>query len=384
MVESIKVKVIIFLCFFLTGVSRGAVIKIFIAGDVMTGRGVDQILPFPVDPKIYERYVTDSRDYVKLAESTNGQIPRKVSKDYIWGDALKEWEKRKPDLKIVNLETSITKNNEYMKGKGINYRMNPQNISHLTYLDIVTLSNNHVLDYEKKGLLETISTLQSAKIKFAGAGENISLAQAPAMGKINKNRVLVFSMGLSSSGIPNSWKASKDNPGVYLLDNLSEKTLEEVKSNIKNYQKPGDLIIVSIHWGSNWGYEVTTSQQKFARGLIDFGVDLIHGHSSHHPRPIEIYKGKPIIYGSGDFINDYEGISGHENYRGDLSLMYFLEFDSNKLASFQLVPMQIKNFRLHYAGEDDKKWMLETLKKISTSFGIKYEIKENFIFATSK
>jgi len=76
-------------------------------------------------------------------------------------------------------------------------------------------------------------------------------------------------------------------------------------------------VVASIHWGDNWGYEI-------AHNLIDHaGVDIIHGHSSHHAKGIEVWHGKPVIYGCGDFINDYEGIGGNEKYRSDLSLMYF-------------------------------------------------------------
>jgi len=373
------IKRAIFLVIFFINSSKGEVIKVFLAGDVMTGRGIDQILPHPVNPKIYESFIKDARDYVELAEKVNGKIPRKVTKDYIWGDALKEWELRKPQVKIINLETSVTKNEVHMKSKGINYRMHPKNVDTLTYVDIVTLANNHILDWENEGLLETLSTLKAAGIKYAGAGENLTLATAPAVAQVNGKRILVFSLGLSSSGVPSSWQATKDKPGVYFLDNLGEKYLGEVRANIAKYQKVGDIIIVSIHWGGNWGYAVPESHQKFARGLIDSGVDLIHGHSSHHPRPIEIYKGKPIFYGLGDFINDYEGISGYENFRGDLTLMYFVEFDAKKLRSVELVPMQIKKFKLNYASILDLKWIHTVMARESAPFGTKFEVKDNFI-----
>jgi poly-gamma-glutamate synthesis protein (capsule biosynthesis protein) len=89
--------------------------------------------------------------------------------------------------------------------------------------------------------------------------------------------------------------------------------------------------------------------------------------TSHHPRPIEIYRNKPIFYGCGDFINDYEGISGYSQFRGDLSLMYFPDFapDTFKFQKLRIVPMQIKNFRLHLASEADTHWIWQTLVKIS-------------------
>ena len=109
---------------------------IFLCGDVMTGRGIDQILPYPSSPQLYESYIRDARDYVKLAERAHGPIPRQVPFSYIWGDALEELKKTQPDAAIVNLETSITSSNEYEHFKGINYRMSPKNIGCISAANI--------------------------------------------------------------------------------------------------------------------------------------------------------------------------------------------------------------------------------------------------------
>lgn len=100
--------------------------------------------------------------------------------------------------------------------------------------------------------------------------------------------------------------------------------------------------------------------------LIDnANVDVVHGHSSHHPKGIEVYRNKPIIYGCGDFINDYEGIRGHEQYRGDLSLMYFITLNTHtgELVRLQLVPTQIKQFRVNYANHKDTMWLADILNR---------------------
>src|SRR5262249_7836262 len=134
-------------------------------------------------------------------------------------------------------------------------------------------------------------------------------------------QLLVFSCGSTSSGIPREWAASSDAPGVNLLSDLSEASALQVAGEVMAQSKPGDLIIVSIHWGSNWGYPILDEQRIFARALIDkAGVSIVHGHSSHHPRAIEIYRNRLILYGCGDFLNDYEGIRGYERYRDDLAL----------------------------------------------------------------
>jgi hypothetical protein len=100
--------------------------RIFLCGDVMLGRGVDQILPHPCGPELYESYVESAVDYVRLAEHVNGPIPRNVDFSYVWGAALEELAHRRPDARVINLETSITRNAAY-EPKGINYRVSPEN-----------------------------------------------------------------------------------------------------------------------------------------------------------------------------------------------------------------------------------------------------------------
>jgi poly-gamma-glutamate synthesis protein (capsule biosynthesis protein) len=134
---------------------------------------------------------------------------------------------------------------------------------------------------------------------------------------------------------------------------------------------------MSIHWGGNWGYEVPGEQREFAHQLIDkAGIDVIHGHSSHHPKGIEVYRNKAIIYGCGDFINDYEGITGHESYRGDLSLMYFLDVDpaSGSLLGMEIVPHQVRKFRLNQASEQDEAWLRKTLHREGRHLNARVEL----------
>ena len=358
-------------------------IVIFLCGDVMTGRGIDQILPHPSEPFIPEFYLSDAREYVKLAEQANGSIPASVSFSYIWGDALEKWERIAPDVKLINLETSITKSNDYWRGKGINYRMNPDNISCLTAakIDCCSLANNHVLDWGYSGLVETIATLKTAQIKTAGAGLNQHSAQTPAIIEVkDKGRAIIFSFGVTTSGIPVSWAAGKDKPGVNLLPDLSRQTVQDIQKQVEGVKQPGDLVVASIHWGGNWGYEIPPKQIEFAHQLIDLaGVDLIHGHSSHHVKGIEIYRDRPIIYGCGDFINDYEGISGHEDFRDDLGLMYFATLDSStgKLVNLEMIPTQIQRFRLQVASTVDILWMRELLNREGTKFGTQVQCDRN-------
>ncbi len=358
-------------------------ITMFLAGDVMTGRGIDQVLPNPSDPLIHEPYMKSARGYVELAERANGPIQKPVSFSYIWGDALEELERVQPDLRIINLETSVTTSNDYWKGKGINYRMHPENIPCLTAakIDYCSLANNHVLDWGYSGLTETLETLKKANIHSAGAGQNLQEAESPAVMEVEgKGRVIVFSYGLTSSGIPSSWAASEDKPGVNLLADLSDQTVLHIKANIEAVKQQGDIVVASIHWGGNWGYGIPPEQTKFAHELIDeAGVDVIHGHSSHHVKGIEVYKEKPIIYGSGDFLNDYEGISGYEGFRGDLALMYFVSVDpsTGKLVHLQMTPIQIKHFKTNRASRADALWLRDIINREGKEFGTRVEMNQD-------
>lgn len=344
------------------------IFRIFLCGDVMTGRGVDQIFHHPCSPHLYETYVKDARKYLYLAEAKNGKISYPVFRDYIWGEALSIWDKQKPDLRIINLETAITQSDHYWPGKEIHYRMHPLNIDVLTsaHIDICTLANNHILDWGYDGLRETLTTLKTADIQFSGAGKNLNQAKQPAIIQLEgKKRILVFSIGMPTSGVLSDWQATYFRSGVYYLQEFGPKSLSLVSDNIKKHKNPGDLVILSIHWGANWGYDVSDDFQNFAHALIDEAkVDVIFGHSSHHPRPIEIYKNKPILYGCGDFINDYEGISGYESFRGDLVLMYFLDFNRKTLEfeKMNLIPLKIRSFSLHQTTEEERAWLLSRLK----------------------
>jgi poly-gamma-glutamate synthesis protein (capsule biosynthesis protein) len=210
------------------------------------------------------------------------------------------------------------------------------------------------------------------QVLATGAGRTDLEARAPTVLNLAKARLLIFSFGSTSSGIPFEWAATPDAPGVNLLPDLSEVSALQVTSQVTALRRPADLIVASIHWGSNWGYHIPDEQKVFARALIDqAGVSIVHGHSSHHPRAIEIYRDRLILYGCGDFLNDYEGIRGYERYRDDLALMYFADLDpaSGSLHALKLVPLQIKNFRLSNPSWRDIEWIQQTLDGECQPFG---------------
>jgi poly-gamma-glutamate synthesis protein (capsule biosynthesis protein) len=348
-------------------------IGICLCGDVMTGRGVDQVLPHPGNPMLHEIYIHDARQYVQLAELRNGPLVSPVDPGSLWGDALNELRRPGIDARIVNLETSITCSGDTWPAKGIHYRMNPENIDCLTVagIDCCSLANNHMLDWGYEGLAETLRCLDRADIDRSGAGECLVEATRPATIEVaGKGRVLVFSLGSATSGIPREWGATEDRPGVNLLEDLSTKSARHVAAAIDALKRPGDVTLASIHWGSNWGFEIPREQIRFAHTLVDGGVDIVHGHSSHHVKGIEVYHGHLILYGSGDLIDDYEGISGHESYRSDVRLLYIAHADSvhGRLEALRLVPMRIERFRLHSASSADQDGAEKLLNRLGSQF----------------
>jgi poly-gamma-glutamate synthesis protein (capsule biosynthesis protein) len=349
----------------------------------MTGRGVDQILLHPGNPELHESGIRDARVYVDLAERKNGVIRRPVDASYVWGDALAEWELVAPRFRVVNLETTITKSDDFWNDKDIHYRMSPDNVDCLlaAKIDCCSLANNHALDWGSEGLVATLDTLERAGVSIAGAGRNRAEAQRPAIlgTTADGGRLLVFALGFPSSGVLPEWAATESRAGVYFVEAPSDAAARQIGREIERVKTGRDRVIVSLHWGANWGYEVPDAHVRFAHSLIDRGADIVHGHSSHHPGPIEVYRNKLILYGCGDFIDDYEGIEGYESFRDDLVLMYFATVSgrSGELCDLRLAPMQIAKMRLNRATAQDAVWLANTLARASRRFATVVSVGED-------
>jgi poly-gamma-glutamate capsule biosynthesis protein CapA/YwtB (metallophosphatase superfamily) len=357
----------------------GDPLRILLAGDVMTGRGIDQILASPGDPTLYESWAESAARYVELAEQRHGALPRAVEPGYVWGEALAVFDS--VDARIVNLETAVTDRGEPWPGKGIHYRMNPRNIDVLRVanLDCCVLANNHVLDWSYAGLGQTLASLHGAGIPTAGAGADARESRTPAVIELpSGRRVVVVAVGTESSGIPASWSAAADRAGVWFLRSLSGDVVYDIRDELSRVRRPGDVTVVSIHWGPNWGHEVASDHRRFARALIDdAGADIVHGHSSHHPIAVEVYRNRLVLYGCGDLINDYEGIGGHEGYRPALGVLYLATLTRGGLRELEMIAMRRRHFRLERAGDDDVTWLARTLTKVSRPFGTGFEAMGN-------
>lgn len=327
-------------------------LKIVLGGDLMLGRGIDQCLRHHVDPGLFEPVVHDARHYVDLAERRNGPIQRPLPPEAPWGEALEWLRAYGPQLRIVNLETAITASSRPWRGKAVLYRMHPANVSCLraARIDACSLANNHVLDWGQQGLIDTLTCLSQAGIRWAGAGLTARAAQTPArLPLAHGGALLLFAWGVASSGIPLRWQARHDQPGVALIERIDAAALARIQRCIAHRRRPGDRVLVSLHWGANWVAEIPAQQRWLARHLIEAaGVDLVFGHSSHHPLPLELHGERLILHGCGDLINDYEGLPDHGPWRSDLVCLYGVELDgaSGILQALELRPFQLRGFQL--------------------------------------
>lgn len=363
------------------GDAAAGAVTLFLAGDVMTGRGIDQALPYPGDPRLWEPAVSDARTYLRLAEQRHGPVPYPVAPAWPWGEAGQILDQLAPDVRLINLETSVTRRGAPAPQKAVHYRMTPENIDCLTAARPhgCALANNHVLDFGQPGLADTLRTLAQAGIRTAGAGPDLAAAARPAVLPVRSGvRVRFFSTASASSGVPPHWAATADRAGVWLLPDLSGETARDLAGRVRQARRPGDVTVVSIHWGSNWGYRVDAAQVSFAHYLVEHGVDVVHGHSSHHPRPIDLHHGRLILYGCGDLINDYEGIGGYERYRDDLRLLYLatLRPGTGELLDLRMVPVQARRLSLWRAAPADAAFLCRVLDQVSRPFGVQIALTE--------
>ncbi|PSN63713.1 hypothetical protein BS50DRAFT_87194 [Corynespora cassiicola Philippines] len=240
-----------------------------------------------------------------------------------WGNSLPLF--HSANLNLINLETAVTTCAKPWPGKTFSYRMHPANLQCLreAHIDYVSLANNHTLDYGEEGLLETVKKLKGSNIPFAGAGVSPEEAQQPAVLGL-KDEGKNYSMHVySCADHPTEWF---NVPNLHSID-YSSATRERLKQLLMSNAIKPDLKIFSVHWGPNYSWAPSDDIRSLAHFLVDeCAVDIVHGHSSHHVQGVEVYKGKLIIYGCGDFVDDY---ALHAEYRNDLSAVWRVGTDQD-------------------------------------------------------
>lgn len=288
--------------------------KLLFVGDVMLGRLVNQIL-------------------------------KREPPEYPWGDTLTVL--RQADCRICNLECVVSDRGRPwgLTPKAFHFRSDAKNVSVLTAVGItaVSVANNHTLDFEYDAMFEMLRILDRAGIRHAGAGENLGRASQPALLEISDARIGLVAFTDNEPG----WEATDLSPGVFYVPiDLRDARAAKLLETVRNTKGEVDLLILSAHWGGNWGYSPPSSHRAFARALIDAGADIIFGHSCHVVRGVEIYQGRPILYSCGNFIDDY---AVDEIERNDRSLIFMLETEAGTLTRIRLYPTVIRRYQARMA-----------------------------------
>lgn len=350
---------------------------ISLLGDIMLGRLVDQLLPNHVEEPEEARHVARMKWGNSELQNYAASSP--------WGNTLNVLSRS--SLSLGNLETSMTTSGEKWPGKVFNYRMHPANVECLLLakIDYVSLANNHTLDFGREGLFDTVETLQKSGIAYAGAGRSLAEAERPAtltlpkspdpaVKGLQEHEIHLYSF----SDHPSDWVTVPQFNliGYVPSDRARLKTLLTQKH--AGLASTPSLKVVSLHWGPNYAWEPDKSITDLAHFLIDeCDVDMIHGHSSHHVQGIEIYKGRPILYGCGDFVDDYAVVP---RYRNDLGAIWNLTMTTKEgggleMRKIEVFPTRIKHFKAGLAPEGGQHhgFVCERVRTLSAKLGTTVE-----------
>lgn len=285
---------------------------------------------------------------------------------YIWGNMLPFFQST--DLNLINLETALTHSVKTVP-KTFNFKASPSKVQSLTEgaVHVVNLANNHILDYSEEGLLETLDTLNAARILHVGAGKNFSEAAAPVV--LSRKGIKIGILGCTDN--EEGWKATEKHPGTFYLE---VGDLETIRSSIIQLRSQVDLLILSIHWGPNMRQRPSEQFRTFAHQLIDTGVDVIHGHSAHIFQGVEVYQGKLILYDTGDFIDDY---AVDPILRNDRSFFFLIDVSKKGILALRLIPTLISNFQVQRTQGTDAQEALQLMQNLSQEFHTSLQVEQN-------
>lgn len=314
-------------------------LTIAFAGDVMLGRGVDEAL-------------------------------QTMRPDEPWGDLRPHL--AQADLRIVNLECALTAHRQpwaHGRRKMFHFRAAPSAVRVLqaARIDACSLANNHILDFEEQGLRDTLRTLTVAGIRHAGAGVDAEAAAQPALLEVQGKHPRHVALLAFTDNEPD-FAAQADRPGTnYLEVSLAPAALDRVKVGIAQARAMGaELVVFSNHWGANFVERPSPYFRNFARKVIELGADVYYGHSAHICQGIEIYQGKPILYDTGDFIDDY---AVDPVLRNDRSCLFKLGFEGTRLRRIELLPVTLSFAHVSLAKDSEREAILARMAALSAEFG---------------
>lgn len=310
---------------------------------------------------------------VMLGRLVNEEL-KAMPPEEAWGDTLPHL--AQADLRIVNLECALTSHlGEWARTEKVfHFRADPGAVRVLqaARIDACALANNHILDYEKQGLLDTLQTLEAAGIRYAGAGVDAAEAAAPAIIETRNCRVAL----LSFTDNEPAFAAEAGNPGTnYLEVSLREETLARIANGIAKARVQGaGLVVLSNHWGANFVERPSARFRSFARRVIELGADIYHGHSAHICQGIEIHRGKPILYDTGNFIDDY---AVHPLLRNDRSCLFRVMFDGGKLSRIELLPVSLNVAHVALARGEEFDAICARMEALSEEFGTQLKRRDD-------
>lgn len=234
------------------------------------------------------------------------------------------------DITFANLETPLTPGRVIQSGE-MTFRSDPKmaEVLHDQGFDIVSLANNHTPNFGAKGLRDTFQYLDEAEVLYAGAGIDGQRAYAPVYLERGGLKFAFIAQN-DSDVVPPSYRADTDRPGTAIMDEA------ELKKAIDEARPQADLVIVSMHSGTEYVPGPNSRQTKFARAAIDYGADLVIGHHPHVIQSVEEYQGKYIFYSLGNFVFDQ---SWSQDTADSLAVKFY--FTKDGLQGFSLYPLRM-------------------------------------------
>lgn len=283
----------------------------------------------------------------------------------VWG-AVRD-RLRALDGLVCNLECCVSDRGERTPGRGYYFRADPDwAVPALADagVSVANLANNHVLDYGPAALADTRAHLADAGIAHPGAGPDLSAALAPAVVEIGGITVAV----VAATGRAPDYAAGRDAPGTAYTPFVDGPTNRRRLSRALTRARAADpdLVVATLHWGPNWEVRPRAGQRRIARWLIDAGADAVHGHSAHVVQGVETYHGRPILYDTGDFVDDYRV---HPDLHNDRSFLFELAIVEGTLDHLRLVPIEIVDERATLAGDRAAAWLRERIASLSAPLG---------------
>jgi poly-gamma-glutamate synthesis protein (capsule biosynthesis protein) len=283
------------------------------------------------------------------------------------------------DLRIINLECAITDNEQpwTRTAKVFHFRTPPSAIETLrtARIDACSLANNHTLDFEEQGLLDTMNHLDATGIRHAGAGRNEEEAVDPAILIVPADHTQRVALLAFTDNEP-SFAAGPDRPGTnYLPVSLRPEVLRRVERAVSAVREAGvDTVLFSNHWGPNMVQRPKEIFRRFARAVIDLGVDIYYGHSAHVFQGVEIYHGKPILYDTGDFIDDY---AVNRELHNDWSFIFRVSLEEGRFERLDLIPVKLSYARVDLATGGEREIILDRMERLSAEMGTVFARRED-------